>query len=145
MNQTHQMSRLTWLCLLSICVFSHTALTITHDFYSGPGFMSVPLLARRWDNTTFSNLTLAPYINNVSTTYAWVLPQNKYDIGAGAMACECFDPAGVYLVAHEPDLWHIWRYNADGIPRRYLLYAAVYYNRPVLRIWKRHLLWKYVL
>ena len=94
MGNIHPLSRLTWLWLLTVCITAPTASTNIHNIRSGPGSLSAPFLAPRWNNTTFSNLTLAPYIHNVSTTYAWVLPQNRFDIGAGAMDCECFDPAG---------------------------------------------------
>ena len=94
MHNTRPLLRLTWLWLATICISARTAYSNTHYIRSGPGPLSAAFLAPRSNNTTFSNLTLAPYVHNVSNTYAWVLPQNRFDIGAGAMVCECFDPAG---------------------------------------------------
>ncbi len=40
-----------------------------------------------------ANATLLPgYYRSVSAGAAWVTPASPFDIGARAMACECFDP-----------------------------------------------------
>ncbi|KAL8958031.1 MAG: hypothetical protein Q9193_004833 [Seirophora villosa] len=45
-----------------------------------------------------SNGTLLPgYHRNVSTGAAWVMPASRFDLGARAMTCECFDPDGNQL------------------------------------------------
>jgi hypothetical protein len=54
-------------------------------------------LSHSGKSTSYSNGTLAPYVHNVTGTYTWILPRGKYDIGAGSMMCECFDPAGMSL------------------------------------------------
>jgi len=54
-------------------------------------------------NNTYTNGTLAPYFHNVTATYTWILPRGKYDIGAGSMMCECFDPAGTSCFYFRPN------------------------------------------
>ena len=39
-----------------------------------------------------STALLPPLYHNVTTGEAWVYPSSKYDLGARAMSCECFDP-----------------------------------------------------
>jgi uncharacterized membrane protein YfcA len=58
---------------------------------TGIGFVSFPVLS----NVTFVNGTLAPLFNNISVnaSAAWVYPDNRFDIGARQMNCECFNPS----------------------------------------------------
>lgn len=48
-------------------------------------------------NITTNGTLVAGYYRNVSAGAAWVAPASPFDLGARAMACECFDPDGEYL------------------------------------------------
>ncbi|KAI4172287.1 MAG: hypothetical protein LQ348_006806 [Seirophora lacunosa] len=53
-----------------------------------------------------SNSTLLPgYHRNVSTGAAWVVPASRFDLGARAMTCECFDPDGNHLFDRPESPW----------------------------------------
>ncbi|KAL9008200.1 MAG: hypothetical protein Q9173_006653 [Seirophora scorigena] len=53
-----------------------------------------------------NNGTLLPgYHRNVSTGAAWVVPASRFDLGARAMTCECFDPDGNDLFYRPESPW----------------------------------------
>lgn len=82
------------ICLLAFATFflAHISFTSAQQATHHSGLISV----HAWNNTPNNNETLAPYVHNVTGTYTWILPREKYDIGAGSMMCECFDPVGTH-------------------------------------------------